>query len=90
MVAIGFGFLLTIDTRLAIIAIAYFPIIALYSLVIITLAYLFLTLGDQQLFIQYLTVPVMFVLLILMYQFDIIKGGADAKALQELREALRQ
>ncbi len=57
------------------------PIIALYSLVIITLAYLFLTLGEQQLFIQYLTVPVMFVLLILMYQFDIIKGGADAKAL---------
>ena len=40
-----------------------------------------MTLGNEQLFWQYLTIPIMFVLLILMYQFDVIKGGADAKAL---------
>jgi preflagellin peptidase FlaK len=55
--------------------------LALYSLVVISLVYLYITLGNEQLFWQYLTVPIMFVLLILMYQFDVIKGGADAKAL---------
>jgi preflagellin peptidase FlaK len=40
-----------------------------------------MTLGNDRLFWQYMTVPIMFVLLILMYQFDVIKGGADAKAL---------
>jgi preflagellin peptidase FlaK len=57
------------------------PVIALYSLAVVSLIYLYLTLGNDQLFWQYLTIPIMFVLLILMYQFDIIKGGADAKAL---------
>jgi preflagellin peptidase FlaK len=57
------------------------PVIALYSLAVVSLVYLYLTVGNDQLFWQYLTVPVMFVLLILMYQFDVIKGGADAKAL---------
>ncbi len=55
--------------------------LALYAIVIISLAYLFVTLGSEQLFWQYFTIPIMFVLLILMYQFDVIKGGADAKAL---------
>ena len=58
-----------------------FMALAIYSIVVLALLYLFLSLGNQQLFWQYLTIPVMFVLLILMYQFDVIKGGADAKAL---------
>jgi preflagellin peptidase FlaK len=57
------------------------PIIGLYSLVVVSLIYLYMTLGNDQLFWQYMTIPIMFVLLILMYQFDVIKGGADAKAL---------
>jgi preflagellin peptidase FlaK len=57
------------------------PILGLYSSVAVSLAYLFVTLGNEQLFWQYLTIPIMFVLLILMYHFDVIKGGADAKAL---------
>jgi preflagellin peptidase FlaK len=57
------------------------PILALYSLVAVSLVYLYMTLGNDRLFWQYMTVPIMFVLLILMYQFDVIKGGADAKAL---------
>ena len=57
------------------------PVLALYSLVVVSLIYLYMTLGNDQLFWQYMTVPLMFVLLILMYQFDVIKGGADAKAL---------
>ncbi len=56
------------------------PILTLYSLAILTLAYLLLTLSGE-LFWHYLTIPIMFVVFILMYQFDIIKGGADAKAL---------
>ena len=58
-----------------------FVALALYSIVVVSLAYLFINVGNEQLFWQYLTIPVMFVLLILMYQFDVIKGGADAKAL---------
>jgi archaeal preflagellin peptidase FlaK len=58
-----------------------FLVLAIYAAVIVALAYLYVTLGNEQLFWQYLTIPIMFVLLILMYQFDVIKGGADAKAL---------
>jgi preflagellin peptidase FlaK len=58
-----------------------FLVLAIYAAVIVSLAYLYLTLGNEQQFWQYLTIPIMFVLLILMYQFDVIKGGADAKAL---------
>ena len=58
-----------------------FLVLAIYSMVIVSLVYLFMTLGNEQLFWQYLTIPIMFVMLILMYQFDVIKGGADAKAL---------
>jgi preflagellin peptidase FlaK len=57
------------------------PVLALYSLVVFSLVYLYMTLGNDQLFWQYMTIPIMFVLLILMYQFDVIKGGADVKAL---------
>jgi len=57
------------------------PVLALYSLLVVSLVYLYMTLGNDRLFWQYMTVPIMFVLLILMYQFDVIKGGADAKAL---------
>ncbi len=56
-------------------------VVALYSMVIVSLAVLYMTLGNERQFWQYLTIPIMFVLLLLMYQFDIIKGGADAKAL---------
>jgi preflagellin peptidase FlaK len=56
-------------------------VLALYSMVAVSLLFLYVTLGNEQLFWQYLTIPIMFVLLILMYQFDVIKGGADAKAL---------
>ena len=58
-----------------------FLVLGLYSLVLVSLVYLYLTLGNESLFWQYLTIPIMFILLILMYQFDVIKGGADAKAL---------
>jgi archaeal preflagellin peptidase FlaK len=58
-----------------------YVVLAIYSIVVVTLAYLYVTLDNEQLFWQYLTIPIMFVLLILMYQFDVIKGGADAKAL---------
>jgi len=57
------------------------PVLVLYSLVAVSLVYLYMTLGKDRLFWQYMTVPIMFLLLILMYQFDVIKGGADAKAL---------
>lgn len=53
----------------------------LYVAAAISLVYLFLTFSSELYFWQLFDVMIMFVLLILMYQIDIIKGGADAKAL---------
>ncbi len=55
--------------------------LALYVVVGVTLAYLFINLSDETLFWQMTDVLIRFVIIILLYQLDIIKGGADAKAL---------
>ncbi len=39
---------------------------------------------DSQYFVHLLAVPVLMILIVLMYAFDIIRGGADAKALMAL------
>jgi len=52
-----------------------------YVAAAISLIYLFLTFSADLYFWQLFDVMIMFALLILMYQIDIIKGGADAKAL---------
>ncbi|MCX6652861.1 MAG: hypothetical protein NT137_05850 [Methanomassiliicoccales archaeon] len=58
--------------------------IVLYALGIATLAYLFVNLKDEVLFWRLAAVLVMFAIIFLLYQFDIIKGGADAKGLMAL------
>lgn len=52
-----------------------------YVAALVSLAYLFVTFMNDILFWQLLSVLVMFLLLMFMYQIDVIKGGADAKAL---------
>lgn len=52
-----------------------------YLAAAISLAYLFLNFMHELYFWQLLDVLIMFVLLMLLYQVDVIKGGADAKAL---------
>jgi preflagellin peptidase FlaK len=58
--------------------------IVLYALGIATLACLFVNLKDEVLFWRLAAVLVMFAIIFLLYQLDIIKGGADAKALMAL------
>ena len=57
------------------------PPLILYIASALALVYLFLEFGEEELFWQLLVVLVMFVVIMLLYQFNIIKGGADAKAL---------
>lgn len=52
-----------------------------YLAALISLAYLFLSFSGEARFWQLMDVLVMFGLIILLYQVDIVKGGADAKAL---------
>jgi preflagellin peptidase FlaK len=53
----------------------------LYLVAVACLVYLALTFWEDMLFWQLLDILIMFGLLILLYQIDVIKGGADAKAL---------
>jgi preflagellin peptidase FlaK len=53
----------------------------LYLAAFACLVYLALTFWEELLFWQLLDILIMFGLLILLYQIDVIKGGADAKAL---------
>jgi archaeal preflagellin peptidase FlaK len=53
----------------------------LYLVAVACLVYLALTFWEEMLFWQLLDILIMFGLLILLYQIDVIKGGADAKAL---------
>lgn len=55
--------------------------LALYVVAFAVIAFLAFQFNQQQYFWQIMVVPVMFLLFILLYQFDVIKGGADAKAL---------
>jgi preflagellin peptidase FlaK len=55
--------------------------LVLYVAAAVCLVYLAFSFWDQLLFWQLLDVLIMFGLFILLYQFDVIKGGADAKAL---------
>jgi archaeal preflagellin peptidase FlaK len=53
----------------------------LYLVAVACLVYLALTFWEDMLFWQLLDILIMFGLLFLLYQIDVIKGGADAKAL---------
>jgi len=55
--------------------------LALYLAAVACLVYLAFTFWEETLFWQLLDVLFMFGLMILLYQVDVIKGGADAKAL---------
>jgi preflagellin peptidase FlaK len=55
--------------------------LGLYVLGFVTLGFLTLEFNAQAYFWQLMVIPIMFLLFILLYQFDVIKGGADAKAL---------
>lgn len=52
-----------------------------YVAAFISFAYLFYNFWMDELFWQLMVVLIMFFVIMLLYQFDIIKGGADAKAL---------
>lgn len=54
--------------------------LALYLLSFTVLGILVFLRHDDLYFWQLMIIPIMFLLFILLYQFDIIKGGADAKA----------
>jgi preflagellin peptidase FlaK len=54
---------------------------ALYALAAISLAVLLVLYGNDPYLWRLLTIPLLFVFFFLLYQFDVIKGGADAKAL---------
>ncbi|HUL39849.1 MAG TPA: A24 family peptidase C-terminal domain-containing protein [Methanomassiliicoccales archaeon] len=56
----------------------------LYLIAALSLVYLALTFWEDLLFWQLLDILIMFGLFILLYQIDVIKGGADAKALISL------
>lgn len=58
--------------------------IALYAAAIIVTVYLAYLWIDDRYFAHLLTVPVMMVLVVFMYMLDIVRGGADAKALVAL------
>lgn len=58
----------------------FLPIVFYVTAVIVTvyLAYLWV---DDRYFSHLLTVPIMMIMIVLMYMLDIVRGGADAKAL---------
>ena len=58
--------------------------IVLYALSILIIAALFLLLGSEQLFWELFVIVLMIFVFFVLYQFDIIKGGADAKALMAI------
>lgn len=53
----------------------------LYGVAIVVTAYLAYSWADDRYFAHLLTVPVMMMVIVLMYMVDVIRGGADAKAL---------
>jgi preflagellin peptidase FlaK len=57
------------------------PPLLLYLAAVVVLVYLAFSFWEETLFWQLLDIMFMFGLMILLYQIDIIKGGADAKAL---------
>lgn len=61
----------------------YVPV-ALYAIAILSIAYLAYLWMDDEYFTHLLTIPIMMVLVVVMYMLDLIRGGADAKALMAL------
>jgi archaeal preflagellin peptidase FlaK len=57
------------------------PPLLMYLVAVIALVYLAFSFWEEQLFWQLLDILIMFGVMILLYQIDVIKGGADAKAL---------
>jgi preflagellin peptidase FlaK len=55
--------------------------LVLYALTLVAYAYLTLEHFNGDHYWTVMTIPLLFILFFLLYQFDVIKGGADAKAL---------
>lgn len=58
----------------------YLPVI-LYAIAILTTVYLASLWIDDRYFAHLITAPIMMLLIVVMYMLDLIRGGADAKAL---------
>lgn len=58
--------------------------LVLYALTVVAYAYMTVTEYGEGYYWTMLTIPVLIALFFLLYQFDIIKGGADAKAMMAL------
>lgn len=61
----------------------FLPIV-LYLAAVVTTIYLAFLWGEDEYFAGLLTVPIMMLIVVVMYMLDVIKGGADAKALMAL------
>lgn len=61
-----------------------FAPLVLYAIAVVTTLYLAYLWMDDRYFAHLLTVPVMMIAIVVMYMFDIVRGGADAKALMAL------
>jgi len=55
-----------------------------YSLAIVAVVYLGYLWADDEYFVHLMTIPVMMLIVVLLYALDVVRGGADAKALVAL------
>ncbi|ODS41419.1 MAG: hypothetical protein A7315_06230 [Candidatus Altiarchaeales archaeon WOR_SM1_79] len=62
----------------------YFKVFALYMVGIIPVIYQFYALSSETYFYQLLTIPILIIFFYILYQFDILHGGADAKAMMAI------